>query len=155
MLLVARIIQAGGTAVMMPLLMTTLMTVVPEDDRGRVMGNVTLAMSVAPAMGPAVSGVVLQLGSWRLLFVLVLPIALGITAPACRGWRTSVSRGRAPIDWFSVVVAALGFGGLVYGLSRFACRRGARPGGHHRGRAARRSRPSCCASGCCSAPAAR
>ena len=66
MLLVARIIQASGTAVMMPLLMTTLMTVVPERDRGRVMGNVTLAMSVAPAMGPAVSGVILQLGSWRL-----------------------------------------------------------------------------------------
>ena len=51
-LLVARVIQAGGTAVMMPLLMTTLMAVVPMHDRGRVMGNVTLAMSVAPALGP-------------------------------------------------------------------------------------------------------
>ena len=60
MLLVARVIQAAGTAVMMPLLMTTLMTVVPEHDRGRVMGNVMLAISVAPALGPAVSGVVLQ-----------------------------------------------------------------------------------------------
>ena len=46
---------------MMPLLMTTLMAVVPMHDRGRVMGNVTLAMSVAPALGPAVSGVILQL----------------------------------------------------------------------------------------------
>ncbi|MFD0478432.1 MFS transporter [Nonomuraea thailandensis] len=55
-LLGARIIQASGTAVMMPLLMTTLMQVVPESDRGRVMGNVTLAISVAPAMGPTVSG---------------------------------------------------------------------------------------------------
>ncbi|MGV9434406.1 MFS transporter, partial [Nocardia sp. NPDC003648] len=55
-LLVGRIIQAGGTAVMMPLLMTTLMTVVAEQDRGRVMGNVTLAISVAPAMGPVISG---------------------------------------------------------------------------------------------------
>ena len=75
-LLVARIIQASGTAVMMPLLMTTLMTVVPVHDRGRVMGNVTLAMSVAPALGPAVSGVLLQLGSWRLIFATVLPIAV-------------------------------------------------------------------------------
>ena len=69
------VVQAGGTAVMMPLLMTTLMTVVPEQDRGRVMGNVTLAISVAPALGPAVSGVVLQLGSWRCCSLLVLPIA--------------------------------------------------------------------------------
>jgi DHA2 family lincomycin resistance protein-like MFS transporter len=49
-LLLGRVVQAFGTAVMMPLLMTTLMTVVPERDRGRVMGNVTLAISVAPAM---------------------------------------------------------------------------------------------------------
>lgn len=42
-LLVARIVQASGTTVMMPLLMTTLMTVVAAGDRGRVMGNVTLA----------------------------------------------------------------------------------------------------------------
>src|SRR3954454_2202430 len=59
LLIVARVIQASGTAVMMPLLMTTLMNVVPESDRGRVMGNVTLAMSVAPALGPAVSGLIL------------------------------------------------------------------------------------------------
>jgi DHA2 family lincomycin resistance protein-like MFS transporter len=60
LLIVARIVQASGTAVMMPLLMTTLMSVVPQHDRGRVMGNVTLAMSVAPAMGPAVSGLILE-----------------------------------------------------------------------------------------------
>src|SRR3954453_19358413 len=78
-LLGARVVQAGGTAVMMPLLMTTLMTIVPEHDRGRVMGNVTLAMSVAPALGPAVSGLILQAGSWRLLFVVVLPIAAAVT----------------------------------------------------------------------------
>ena len=64
-LLLGRIIQAGGTAIMMPLLMTTLMTIVREQDRGRIMGNVTLAISVAPALGPAVSGTILALGSWR------------------------------------------------------------------------------------------
>src|SRR4029077_2741608 len=78
-LLGARVVQAGGTAVMMPLLMTTLMTVVPEHDRGRVMGNVTLAISVAPAMGPVISGLVLQIASWRWLFALVLPIAAAVT----------------------------------------------------------------------------
>ena len=60
---------------MMPLLMTTMMTLVPPQERGKVMGNVTLVMSVAPALGPAVSGLLLQLGSWRLIFAIVLPIA--------------------------------------------------------------------------------
>ncbi len=95
-LLGARVVQACGTAVMMPLLMTTLMTVVPEHDRGRVMGNVTLAMSVAPALGPAVSGVVLQFLSWRWMFGVVLPVAVVITVVGLRRLRTSASRGPAP-----------------------------------------------------------
>ncbi|WP_207947102.1 MDR family MFS transporter [Actinomadura sp. 7K507] len=118
-LLLARIVQASGTAVMMPLLMTTLMTVVPERDRGRVMGNVTMAISVAPAMGPAISGVILQLGSWRLLFVVVLPIA-GVIAWRGLAQLENVGEPQATtVDWFSVVAAAGGFGSLVYGLSRF------------------------------------
>src|SRR5690606_7547281 len=118
-LLAARIIQASGTAVMMPLLMTTLMQVVPEEDRGRVMGNMSLAISVAPAMGPAVSGVILQLGSWRLLFVLVLPIAALITWSGLKRLENVGEPRPGSIDWFSVTTAAAGFGGLVYGLSRF------------------------------------
>lgn len=116
-LLAARVVQAGGTAVMMPLLMTTLMTLVPAQDRGRVMGNVTLVISVAPALGPAVSGVLLQLGSWRLLFLTVLPIA---GAMAVFGLRKLVNVNEprvSPIDWPSALLAALGFGALVYGLS--------------------------------------
>jgi len=119
-LLGARIIQAGGTAVMMPLLMTTLMTVVPERDRGRVMGNVTLAISVAPAMGPAVSGILLQLGSWRLMFALVLPIAAAIAWSGMKKLENVGEPQPGTVDWLSVVVAALGFGGLVFGLSRFS-----------------------------------
>ncbi|MEV0296040.1 MDR family MFS transporter [Nocardia sp. NPDC050710] len=118
-LLLGRIIQAGGTAVMMPLLMTTLMTVVPEHDRGRVMGNVTLAISVAPAMGPVISGLVLQVGSWRWLFVLVLPITGIITWLGLRQLENVGEPQAGAIDPVSVALAAIGFGGLVFGLSRF------------------------------------
>ncbi|MET9491042.1 MDR family MFS transporter [Nocardia sp. NPDC006630] len=117
-LLLGRVIQACGTAVMMPLLMTTLMTVVPEQDRGRVMGNVTLAISVAPAMGPVISGLVLQIGSWRWLFVLVLPIAAGVTWFGLRHLENVGEPQSGAIDGYSVGFAALGFGGLVYGLSK-------------------------------------
>ncbi|GHF53999.1 DHA2 family lincomycin resistance protein-like MFS transporter [Amycolatopsis bartoniae] len=118
-LLAGRIVQAAGTAVMMPLLMTTLMTVVPEHDRGRVMGNVTLAMSVAPALGPAVSGLILQAGSWRLLFVVVAPIAAVVMLVGLRRVRDVGTPQPGSLDWPSVVLAALGFGGVVYGLSLF------------------------------------
>ncbi|WP_112275245.1 MDR family MFS transporter [Lentzea terrae] len=118
-LLLGRIVQAAGTAVMMPLLMTTLMTVVPEQDRGRVMGNVTLAISVAPALGPAFSGLILQLGSWRLLFVTVLPIAGAVTYFGLRQLKNIGEPQVGSIDWLSAALATVGFGGLVYGLSLF------------------------------------
>jgi MFS transporter, DHA2 family, lincomycin resistance protein len=119
-LLLGRITQAVGTAVMMPLLMTTLMTVVPESDRGRVMGNVTMAISVAPALGPTVSGLVLQHGSWRMLFLLVLPIAGTVAWFGLRRIENVGETHFSTIDWLSVMMAALGFGGLVYGLTQFA-----------------------------------
>jgi MFS transporter, DHA2 family, lincomycin resistance protein len=118
LLVAGRVVQASGTAVMMPLLMTTLMTVVPQHDRGRVMGNVTLAISVAPALGPTVSGVVLQVAGWRWLFGVVLPVAVLV---GVLGLRRLVDVGEPrsmSIDWASVALAALGFGGLVYGLSQ-------------------------------------
>jgi DHA2 family lincomycin resistance protein-like MFS transporter len=121
-LLVARVVQAGGTAVMMPLLMTTLMSVVPMHDRGRVMGNVTLAMSVAPALGPAVSGVVLHFLSWRWIFLVVLPIAGAIGLFGLRQLRNVGEPVAGHVDWWSVVISAIGFGSLVYGLSEVGLR---------------------------------
>jgi MFS transporter, DHA2 family, lincomycin resistance protein len=116
-LLVARVIQAGGTSIMLPLLMTTVMTLVPPAKRGSVMGNISIVISVAPAIGPTVSGVVLSLFGWRAMFWTVLPIAL---VALVLGLRRIVDIGEptdSPVDIVSVVLSLLGFGGLVYGLS--------------------------------------
>ncbi|BDZ55908.1 MDR family MFS transporter [Agromyces marinus] len=116
-LLGARIIQATGTAIMMPLLMTTLMTLVAPADRGRFMGRVSIVMSVAPALGPAISGLILDSLGWRYMFWLVLPLAVAMLVIGLRRVE-NVSETRAfPIDVVSVVLSAVGFGGLVYGLS--------------------------------------
>src|SRR6478735_11033388 len=80
LLVVARVVQACGTAIMMPLLMTTVMTLVPLELRGRTMGNISIVISVAPAIGPTISGIVLNYLDWRWLFILVLPIALAALA---------------------------------------------------------------------------
>jgi len=117
MLLLARVVQASGTAIMMPLLMTTLMTLVAPADRGRFMGRVSTVISVAPAIGPTISGLILTYLSWRYMFWLVLPIALVMLVIGIRRVE-NVSEPRViPIDVFSVILSAFGFGGLVYGLS--------------------------------------
>lgn len=119
-LVVARVVQASATAVMIPLLMTTLMRVVSPDDRGRVMGLVSLAMSVAPALGPAVSGIVLQFLSWRWIFLVVLPIAVTIAVVGSRRLGNVGETQSTPIDWLSAALSAVGFGALVYGLSQMS-----------------------------------
>ena len=113
----ARVIQASGTAIMMPLLMTTIMTLVPPESRGKTMGFVSAVISVAPAIGPVVSGAVLNYLHWRWLFVLVLPFAL---FSLWLGWRRieNVTTPReAPLDLASVILSAFAFGGSVYGIS--------------------------------------
>ncbi|MET0976895.1 MAG: DHA2 family efflux MFS transporter permease subunit [Leifsonia sp.] len=117
-LLGARIIQASGTAIMIPLLMTTIMTVVPPSDRGRTMGNVSIVISVAPAVGPIISGLVLSLLSWRWMFWIVLPIAVAMLILGARRIENVGEIRRVPIDVLSVILSAFGFGGIIYGLSR-------------------------------------
>ncbi len=118
LLVAGRIVQASGTAIMLPLLMTTLMTVVPAERRGTTMGNVSLVISVAPAVGPTLSGALLSTVGWRGIFAVMLPIALVMLAVGLRQVTDLGSPGDAPLDVVSVPLSALGFGGLVYGLSQ-------------------------------------
>ena len=117
LLLGGRIIQALGTAIMMPLLMTTTIEVVPTRMRGRVMGLTSMVISVAPAIGPTLSGLVLHFLPWRFVFVVVLPIALTILGLGLRFVRNLDQPRPVALDVASIPLAALGFGGLVYGLS--------------------------------------
>jgi len=118
-LLAARGIQGAGTAVMMPLLMTTVMTVIPMADRGRVMGNMMMAISVAPALGPTTSGLLLEIGSWRLIFAVILPLAVVMGVVGFRMVPNIGEPQAGPVSVFSVLLAASGFSTLVYGLSNF------------------------------------
>lgn len=126
-LLLARIVQAGGTAIMLPLLMTTILTLVPLAKRGAVMGNVSIAISVAPAMGPTVSGLILEHFTWRFMFVFVLPVALAALAIGAKYLTNIGETEKTKLDLLSVFLTVPAFGGLVYGLSQI--------GGGHGGQA--------------------
>ena len=117
LLIVGRIVQASGTAIMLPLLMTTIMHLVPPESRGKTMGNISIVISVAPAIGPTISGLVLSVLDWRWMFLLVLPISLASLALGARLIENVTTPRALPIDVLSVVMSAFGFGTLVYGLS--------------------------------------
>ncbi|WP_309128323.1 DHA2 family efflux MFS transporter permease subunit [Microbacterium sp.] len=117
MLLAGRVVQASGTAIMMPLLFTTVLNVVPATHRGRMMGVISIVIAVAPAVGPTVSGVILSALDWRWMFWLVLPIVVIALALGAVWVRNITETRHARFDALSVVLSALGFGGLVFGLS--------------------------------------
>lgn len=117
LLIVGRVVQACGTAIMMPLLMTTVVTLVPAFKRGRIMGRISIVIAVAPALGPTISGLILSVLSWRWLFLLVLPIAIAALVIGALRMPSVGVRKVARIDALSVALSGFGFGGIVYGLS--------------------------------------
>jgi MFS transporter, DHA2 family, lincomycin resistance protein len=117
LLIVARVVQASGTAIMLPLLMTSVMTLVPVAIRGKTMGNISIVISVAPALGPTISGLILNYLTWRWLFGIVLPIAVGALLLGLRRIENVTTPREVPVDVVSVILSALAFGGTVYGLS--------------------------------------
>lgn len=116
-LLLGRIVQASGTAIMMPLMMTTIMSLVPPQSLGRMMGRISIVMSVAPAVGPTISGFLLPLVHWRGLFWVMLPIAVAMLVVGILRVPNVSEPRRAPLDVLSVILSAIAFSGLVYGLS--------------------------------------
>ncbi|MDZ4234691.1 MAG: MFS transporter, partial [Dietzia sp.] len=116
-LLLGRIVQASATAIFLPLLMTTTMRLVPAGRRGQMMAFAVAVPAVAPAVGPAVSGIVLSELHWRWLFVLMLPVALLALALGARNLLNATTPEPVALDVTSVVLSAIGFGGLVYGLA--------------------------------------
>ncbi|MDN5727701.1 MAG: DHA2 family efflux MFS transporter permease subunit [Propionibacteriales bacterium] len=120
MLMLGRVVQAFGTAVMMPLLMTTILQLVPKERRGQVMGVVMIVISVAPALGPTVSGFILASLSWRWIFILVLPIALAMLVFGGIKLVNVNEPSHSTLDLISVPLTVLGFGGLVYGINEIS-----------------------------------
>jgi DHA2 family lincomycin resistance protein-like MFS transporter len=117
LLVLARVIQAAGGALIFPLLMTTIMTLVQEVHRGKVMGNISIAISVAPALGPPVSGLILSAFNWRWLFWLIVPIAVITSVFGFLRLGRSEPQAKPTIDGLSVILSGFAFGGLIYGLS--------------------------------------
>lgn len=116
LLLAARVVQAVGTAIMLPLLFSTVMNLVEPGKRGRTMGLVAIVTAVAPAIGPTVSGVILSSLGWRWIFIIVLPIAVLAIAAGARWLRNVTPTSPARFDVLSVALSAIGFSGLIYGL---------------------------------------
>lgn len=116
-LILARIVQASGSGIMLPLLMTVLLAIIPVNKRGTAMGMIGIVIAFGPAIGPTLSGFLLEFFSWRSLFLTVLPIVV-ITMITAYLFLHNVTDLRKPkIDIISIVLSSVGFGSFLYGFS--------------------------------------
>ena len=120
MLLISRMLQASGTGMMIPILMNTVLLITPPEKHGSAMGICGCAISLGPALGPTVSGIVLQFFSWHVLFIGLIPlIALAMVLGYI--YLINVSTLTKPkIDIISIILSTIGIGGVIYGISSFS-----------------------------------
>ncbi|MFC4402000.1 MDR family MFS transporter [Gracilibacillus xinjiangensis] len=117
-LLTGRMVQATGSSVMGPLLMNIMLVSFPREKRGAAMGVFGMVMIAAPAIGPTLSGYIVEYHNWRLLFEMILPLAIISLVLAIWKFNNVMEQDKnAKLDYLSVVLSSIGFGGVLYGVS--------------------------------------
>lgn len=112
-----RVLQAIGAGVLMPLGSNVIVTIFPPEKRGVAMGTMGIAMILAPAIGPTLSGYIVQNYHWNVMFfgmsiLGILAIIVGYI------WFRLYQRTTNPrADYQGIVYSTIGFGALLYGFS--------------------------------------
>ena len=118
-LLLARLIQASASGMLMSFQMTTMISIYPIEKRGSILGLSSLVISAGPAIGPTLAGFILQVLSWRWLFILVLPFMV-LTWVIGYFKLANFSQPRdIKIDYLSVLISLIGSGLTLGSLTAF------------------------------------
>ena len=114
-------VQAVSAAFFVPLLFNGILSIYPPNKRGTAMGVITMMFTAAPAIGPTLSGIIIDHTHWRVLFGFTAPFmlaAMGLVGKYLTVNLSTISRPK--IDILSAVLSITGLGGLVYASSNFA-----------------------------------
>jgi len=116
LLLLARALQAFGSAAIPSLGIAMIARVIPSERRGSALGIVATAVGTGSALGPTLGGVLTQFVSWRMVFL--VSAALGLLIPFClRHLPTGRGGQLGPIDWFGGVTLGATIAGLLLGIA--------------------------------------
>lgn len=116
-MMIGRVVQAAGAGVLMPLGTNVFMTLFPPHKRGAAMGMLGIAMILAPAIGPTITGYVIQNYDWHVMFYAMAFFGL-LTLLLGFAWFKLVQPLSKPkFDALGVVFSTIGFGSLLYGFS--------------------------------------
>ena len=119
-LMTGRVVQAIGTGVIMPVMTSVLLVIFPIHKRGVVMGIMGLVITLGPALGPTLSGVVISTLGWNYIFWISAAFYVILTLAAFVKIENVGEITKPKIDVLSIVLSTVGFGGLIYGLASMA-----------------------------------
>ncbi|MFK3493404.1 DHA2 family efflux MFS transporter permease subunit [Staphylococcus aureus] len=116
-MMVGRVLQAIGAGVLMPLGSIVIITIYPPEKRGAAMGTMGIAMILAPAIGPTLSGYIVQNYHWNVMFygmfiIGILAILVGFVWFKLYQYTTNPKA-----DIPGIIFSTIGFGALLYGFS--------------------------------------
>jgi EmrB/QacA subfamily drug resistance transporter len=117
LLIAARVLQGVGGALLTPGSLAILQASFHPDDRAQAIGAWSGLGGIASAVGPFLGGWLIEAVSWRLIFLLNLPLALAVVVVAMRHVpETSDSDSAGQLDWAGAVLAVLGLSGTTFAL---------------------------------------
>ncbi|MEC6871101.1 DHA2 family efflux MFS transporter permease subunit [Staphylococcus aureus] len=116
-MMVGRVLQAIGAGVLMPLGSIVIITIYPPEKRGAAMGTMGIAMILAPAIGPTLSGYIVQNYHWNVMFygmfiIGIIAILIGFVWFKLYQYTTNPKA-----DIPGIIFSTIGFGALLYGFS--------------------------------------
>lgn len=117
LLLTGRIIQAISVGIIMPFMQNIMVLIFPANQRGMAMGLTGIVVGLAPAIGPTLSGWIVDHATWRDLFGLLIPVTVVVILLAAVGMRKLIVTTNPKLDIWSVLYSNVGFGGILYGFS--------------------------------------
>ena len=123
MLLAARLVMALGTGISLPLITNIILEKAPLEQRGAMLGIVSLVTCAAPAVGPVFGGVVMEWLNWHWIFYMMLPflvLSFALGMASVPEIRHPGDREHASISVSSLLLVALGLAGLIVAVSFFA-----------------------------------
>lgn len=112
-----RIIQGIGGAFMQPVAMTMIFRIFPPERRGLIMGLLGIAMMVAPATGPVLSGYFVDYANWRLIFYVNVPIGALAVLLGFFSLHKFPHEVKGKLDIWGLVFSTIGFFSLLYGFN--------------------------------------